>query len=143
MEIEHGPDVTGHGLRRRPGNALGVVGDALFPLFQGPALGQVAVDRVVGAGLVGDDIRTDAAAHQFGHDIGGVAEQADGHCVTRRAGFLDGRQSVVEIIDAAVEIAALQAPVDAARPALDGQHGRPGHRRRQGLGTAHAAETGG
>jgi hypothetical protein len=35
------------------------------------------MQRVVGAGLVGDHIRAHAAFHHLRHDIGGVAAQGD------------------------------------------------------------------
>ena len=46
-------------------------------LVQRHAVGHVAVQRVVRRGLVGDEVGGDAAAHQLGVDVGGVAEQAD------------------------------------------------------------------
>ena len=41
------------------------------------ALRNVAVQRIVGAGLVGDYIDLNAAAHNFGQDVGAVADQSD------------------------------------------------------------------
>ena len=41
------------------------------------AVGDVAVQRVVRAGLVGEDVGDDAAAHQFRQHVGAVADQAD------------------------------------------------------------------
>jgi hypothetical protein len=57
------------------------VGFLLAPPFgDGPAqLRQIAVHRVMGAGLVGHDVGADAApasGAQFGEDIGGIADQA-------------------------------------------------------------------
>jgi hypothetical protein len=46
---------------------------------RGQAVGDVAVARVVGAGLVGDDVGREAALAQLGQHLGGVAEQADRH----------------------------------------------------------------
>ena len=45
----------------------------------------VAVERVVGRGLVGQHVGHDAAPHQFGHDLGGVADQADRQRLPLRA----------------------------------------------------------
>ena len=38
---------------------------------------QVAVEWIVGAGLVGDHVRAYAAANQFRKDLGGIAQQGD------------------------------------------------------------------
>ena len=48
------------------------------PFGERPARGQIAVDRVVRRGLVGDRVRPHAAAHELRQHLGGVAEQADG-----------------------------------------------------------------
>jgi len=78
-KVEHGPHMDGAacgcgGLERALLRGVFLRG---LPLRHGPAAGQVAVDEVVGAGLVGDEVGLDApgpgAAHQFGQDVGGVA----------------------------------------------------------------------
>ncbi|OQV66734.1 hypothetical protein AK51_02415 [Serratia nematodiphila DZ0503SBS1] len=61
------------------GDHLGWLGlGALAILFPAPALRQVAVQRIVGAGLVGDHVRAHAAAHQLRQDFRRVAAQGDG-----------------------------------------------------------------
>ncbi len=90
--------------------------------------------------LVGDDVGPDAAAHQFGHDLGRIADERhrDGFALFRRA--RDDRQRVVEVFGGDVDVAGAQAEIDRRRAAFDRQQRRPGHRRRQRLRAAHAAE---
>ena len=77
-EIDHRGDVH---LHRGAGRLLHCGGIAFLlvaPFGDRPALRQVAVDRVMGRGLVGDDVGMYAAPDQFGENIGGVGDQADG-----------------------------------------------------------------
>ena len=46
-------------------------------LLDGQARRDVAVERVVGGGLVGDDVYGDVAAHKLGQHLGRVAKQPD------------------------------------------------------------------
>ncbi len=77
MEIEHRAHMHRHRCARRLVDRLGVALAPLLPLREGPAARQIAVDRIMRGGLVGHDVGPHAAAHQFGKDVGGVAEQAD------------------------------------------------------------------
>jgi hypothetical protein len=56
-------------------------------------MGQIAVDQVVGAGLVGDQIGPDAALDQFRQNISRIAQQADGYRLCRRLGLFDQGQA--------------------------------------------------
>ena len=115
----------------------------LLPLAHGPALRQIAVDRVMRRGLVGDHVRPDAAADHFGQDLGAVAEQADRLRLAVLGPALDHRQRLVEARGLLVEIAGAQAEIDRVRVALDGEAGGAGHHRGERLGAAHAAEAAG
>ena len=53
------------------------------------------------------------------------------------------RERLVEVLRLPVDVAGLEAHLDAARLALDREHRGAGHRRRQRLRAAHAAEAGG
>ena len=57
-------------------------------LAQREALRHVTVKRIVGAGLVGDDVDLHAAANDFRQDIGAVANKADGEGAAIAAGGL-------------------------------------------------------
>ncbi|MNT56199.1 hypothetical protein D3C72_1934820 [compost metagenome] len=74
MEVEHGLNVDGHGFPRG-GLDLGGSGNALFfPLGDGPAGGQVAVDRVVRAGLIRHQIGANAALDHFRQKVSCIAQ---------------------------------------------------------------------
>ena len=108
-----------------------------------PAYRQIAVGRIVRRCLVGHGIGPHAASNQLGKNLGRVAEQADrnGFAVARRR--LDHRQRVVERIGTRVQISGFEALLDTVGLALDSEHRRSGHRCRQRLSAAHAAESGG
>jgi hypothetical protein len=112
-----------------------------------PAAGQVAVDEVVGAGLVGHQVGLDAAALARRTSSGRMSaalpsrpmEMAFFSCVccwmsasasSRSRGLL-------------VHVARAQAEVDAALLALDVERAGAGQRGGQRLGAAHAAQAGG
>ncbi len=81
------------------------------------------------------------ASDQFRQDLRRVADQADAHRLLRRAGFTDDRQRIVEVLRLPVEVTRAQAHFDARRLALDGEHRRARHRRRERLRAAHAAQS--
>ena len=143
LEIEHGLHVYGHrffgGFHRAFGVGFGG-GAVLFPRH---VLRQVAVERVVCAGLVGHHIGAHAAAHQFGQHVGSVGAQADGNGAAFGGVFVDARQCVVQIAGLFVQIAGAQAEVDAGLLAFDVQRAGAGQRCGQRLRAAHAAQTGG
>ena len=114
-----------------------------LPLGERPARRQVAVERIVRGGLVGHHVGPDAAPHQLGEDLGGIAEQADRHRLACRLRLLDDRQRLVEVVGLAVEIAGLQPHLDAGRLAFDRQHRGARHGGGERLGAAHAAEPAG
>ena len=47
-------------------------------LVEAPSRGQIAVEGIMGGGLVRHRIGTHAPAQQLGEDLGGIAEEADG-----------------------------------------------------------------
>ena len=78
LEPDHGLDVLRHRRRApRSVNASGSAAARVVPLVDRDALGQVA-ERVVRAGLVGDDVDRDAAGEQLGEHRRRVADEADG-----------------------------------------------------------------
>ena len=79
-------------------------------------------------------------AEHLGEDLGGVAEQADGGRLGRRA---DDVERLVDAGRAMVEVAGLEALLDRAFLDFDGDAMGAGHHRRQRLRAAHAAEPGG
>ena len=141
--MQHGFHVYTHGVLggfHRFGRVMFLFVDVLLP---GPAGRQIAVQRIVGRGLVGHRIRADAAANQFRQDFGGIAEQRNRHRFSFSAVFLDAGQRVVQIMGLFVHIPGLDAHIDARLLAFDIERAGTGHAGGQGLRTAHAAQTGG
>ncbi len=113
------------------------------PLFERPTSGQIAVDGIMGRGLVGDRVGPDSASDQFGIDIGGVAEQADRDRRPVAAGAGDDVEGFIQAVRLAVKVARLQAHLDPRGLAFDGQARGTCHHGRQGLGASHATQAGG
>ena len=104
------------------------------------AVGDVAVQGVVGARLVGDEVGNDTAPEELGQDVCRVSEQADGQrpaVVLRLPGEGEG---LVEARALPVEVLRLQPPLDPVRIDLHGQDHAVVHGGGEGLGAAHAAE---
>ena len=105
--------------------------------------GDVADQRVVGAGLVGDDVGVEAAAQQLRDNLGGVRAEADAERAPLRLGRLAARDRVVEVVGPLVEVARLEPAADPLRVDLDAQRDAVVHRHRERLRAAHPAEPGG
>ena len=112
-----------------------------LPFLHRPADGQIAVDRIVRGGLIGQQVGPHAAPEEFGKDLARVAQQAHGHRSFLFARAADQRERFVDVVGGVIEVAGLQPHVDARALAFDGQAGRARHHRRQRLRAAHAAET--
>ena len=115
----------------------------LLPLLQRPSRRQVAVERVVRAGLVGHHVRPHSAAHQLRQQLRRIAQEPYRQRLPLLAGALDHRQRLVEVASLRIEIPGPQPHLDPRRLALDRQHRGPGHGPRQRLRPAHAAQPGG
>ncbi len=149
VEVEHGLHV--HRAAFRGGvdqlRVLGRIALRGLPLRHAPARGQVAVDQVVGRGLVGHEVGPQAARlgafHQFGQHLGRVAQQRDRDGFLARRVVADQRQRVVDVAGLLVHVARAQAEVDAALLALDVERAGTGQRGGQRLRAAHATQAGG
>ena len=115
----------------------------LAPLRHRPADRQIAVDRIVRRGLVGDDVRATPRRTSSGQHLGGVAEQADGLRLAGPGPALDHGERLVEGLGLLVDVAGAQAEIDRVRIALDGEAAGAGHDRGERLRAAHAAEAAG
>ena len=143
VEPEHGADVVGDGADGGGRHGVGIALAPVAPLLDGPARREIAVRRVVGRGLVGERVGADAAAKELGEDLGGVPEQADRQGRPGGDRTLDERERLVEVAGLGVEISGVETPGDPVRLALDPQQRGARHLRRERLGAAHAAESGG
>src|SRR5207237_10836403 len=84
-------------------------------LREGEAGRDVAAERIVRAGLVGDHVSLEAAAQELGVDLGGVADHADRDRRARRPGLLGPADGLLQRARHTVEVAGLQAAADARR----------------------------
>ena len=140
LEGEHGSHVIGH---RRHGAADVLVRVALAErvgFCQADASRHVPAQRIVGGGLVGDEIGVPAAADELRLDVGRVADQ-------RHAARLAGCPPCVHATDRLVEVdgqfiheAGGMSPLGACGVDLDRQACALVHGDRQRLGPAHAAQ---
>ena len=141
LQGQHGFHLTGHGVASSLVHFLGRGFLQRAPLGHTPALGQVAVHRVVGGGLVGYHVRGDATGHQLGEHVGGVAEQTDGDGAAALFGLFDHGQRLIQAVGLLVHITGTQTKIDAGLVALHRDHREAGHGGRQRLGAAHATQT--
>ena len=111
--------------------------------FEGTTHGNVAVERVVRAGLIGQQVGDDAAARHFGKHFGAVAHQPHRQRALRRHGFMQHFHGVVKRVRDAVAVTALDAALDALRIHLDAQKRRAIHGGGEWLRTPHAAHAAG
>ena len=76
-EIQHRAHMHRHRFLRRLLDRLRIALAPLLPFGERPAGRQIAIERIVRGGLVGDHIGRDAALHQFRIDLGRVAKERD------------------------------------------------------------------
>lgn len=141
-EADHCLDVPGHRLARAPGELGRLGGRVVGHVLEGHA-GREVAQRVVGTGLVGDDVDRRVHREQLREDVRGVAEQADGERLLPVAGLGGELQRVGEAGRLDVQVAVLDPARDAGRVAVHADRHAAVHRDGQRLGAAHAAETGG
>jgi hypothetical protein len=134
--------VPGHGLAGAGGEAGRVLGGGVGHVLEGDPGGQVG-ERVVGRGLVGDDVDGGAQGEEPRHGLGGVAQQADGERPAPVAGLGGEAEGVFQAVGPYVEVAVLDTAVDGAGVAVDADRDAVVHGDGEGLGAAHAAEAGG
>ncbi len=140
LEAEHRLDMGGDRFARGRGDRGGIALAHLLPVGDAPAGRAVTVGGIVGAGLVGQRIGTNAPRQHVRKQFGGIAEQAD---AGRFLGRAEDRQRFLDAGRAPVEVAGLEPLLDPALLDLDGDAMRAGHDGRERLRAAHPAEAGG
>ena len=141
-EADHRRHVPGH---RRPGPVGELVrlrGGVVGRVGQLHAHRQVR-QRVVRAGLVGDDVDLDAPAQQLGEDHGRVADHADRQRPALPLRGQHRRDRLVQRVGDHVEVAVPDPAVQPVGVDVDDQAGAAVHGDRERLGAAHAAAAGG
>ena len=108
----HRGDVLAHGRDAAPFVFGRVLRAERGRLGEAQPVRDVADERIVSRGLIGDDIRRVAAPHQFGQHVGGVGHQPDGAGDAIGGVLPHAGERVLEVERGFVEVPALQAPFD-------------------------------
>ena len=109
-------------------------------LLQADPGGDVAVEGIVGAGLVGDHVGYEAGLEHGRQHLGAVAAQPDGQRFLlrrRRAGHGDG---LGHVLAGHVQVLGVQAALDAVAVHLHDEGHAAVHGDGQGLGATHASQ---
>src|SRR6516162_1106857 len=104
---------------------------ALNPFLDGPSERQIAVDRIVGRGLVRHNVGEHASIENLLVNFGGISDKPDRDRLAFLVRSLNYRKGLIKAGSAAVEIAGALAELDAARLAFDDQNRGARHRGRQ------------
>ena len=140
LEADHGLDVAGHRLAGAFGERNRITFGCVLHIDELYAEWKVG-ERVVGRGLVGDDVDRYIAAQQLGDDLGGVTDETDRQGALRVSGCGGASDRVVEVGGAGVEVAVFDASFDPGGVAVDADRDAAVHGDRQWLRAAHPAES--
>ena len=115
-------------------------------LLERHAVGNIAVQLVVGRGLVGQQVGNDLALDHAREQVYDVTGPGDAHRQSVHLRVQSPVNGLVEVSDVLVEVAGLlagQSSGNAGRVGLGPEIGCAGHCRGERLGSAHAAEPAG
>jgi hypothetical protein len=118
---------------------LGIAGAEIGGLGQRESLGDVAVERIVGTGLIGDYVDLHAAAHDFRKDVGTVADETDGDGFLLAHRVLQDAQGFVEGVDHEIAVSSLEPFLDALCINVNPQKCGAGHGGGEWLRSTHPA----
>merc|ERR1712025_836230 len=82
------------------------------PLGNTPSLRQIAMNRIMRAGLIGYHVRPDTAVEYFLEYVGGVTNQADRLRFIGRCPFRNQVERLIERMSLVVDIPRSQAKID-------------------------------
>src|SRR3989442_591709 len=138
-EIEHRPDVDGDRLARATHVFFRILGTQRVCVSDGKPARDVSAERVMGARLVRDDVRSDPALHEFGMDLGTVPDEADRQRGPARLRVVSHLQGLVEFEDDPITISLRHAPPNPGLIDLDVEADAFVHLDRERLSPSHAA----
>src|SRR5207247_4132038 len=90
-------------------------------------------------GLIGEQVRDNASAREFGNHLGRVPDQPDRDRLLLPDGVLQDADGLVEVVHANVAIAGADAPLDLFTVDFNAEEGCAVEGGGQGLSSAHAA----
>ena len=137
---EHRVDVRAHAGERAPHVPLGVVLAQRARVGEREADGDVARQRVVGRRLVGDHVGDDPAALERAQQVDDVRADADRDRLALLARGDGGVDRLVEVVDAAVEVARGEPLLDAGGVDVGAEERGARHDGGERLGAAHPPE---
>jgi hypothetical protein len=137
---EHRAHLLGHAFLRARDVACGIALAERRRLVEREAARHVAHERIVRGRLLGHEVGRDVALHELGVDVSGVREEADRDRLAGLLRVLDPAERLVERARGLVDVARLEAALDARGIDLDREARGARHGRREGLRAAHAAE---
>src|SRR5262249_34549334 len=104
LQGEHRVDFDGQRAFRAIDVTLGIARSELDCLLEREAYRDVTAERIVGGGLLGHEVRRDAALDESRVDLGRVRADRDGPRFASSTGGVDGGERGVEIVDALIEV---------------------------------------
>ena len=143
LEVEHRPDVGGHGGLGSLLVDVGLRGTQDQRIGQRHLRRDVPAQRVMRGGLVGHEIEPFTGGRPRGLDLRRVPDQRDAHGLATGRRCARPREGLRIVVREPVHVADLQSATGARLVHLDGQADAIVHGHCQGLGTAHPAQTGG
>src|SRR2546428_360510 len=112
-EIEHRLDVDGNRIAGATHVLLGILGTQCGGFRSGQTAVDVSSERVVGAGLVRHDVRTNLALHHLGMDVGAVPDEPDRERSPARLRVEGHFQGLVEFEHDPIAVSVRHPPSDA------------------------------
>src|SRR6266487_1505325 len=112
-------------------------------LLQTQASRDIAVEGIMGRGLISDHVRNHPAAHQFWINLSRVPNQTNRERLTLLAGFAHLIERLVKCTRHLIAVAGLQATLNTLWISLNRETNSLAHRHSQWLGAAHTTQTGG
>jgi hypothetical protein len=140
LEGEHRPDLVGHRAHGAPDVRLGLGGPEHERIVERDLGGDIAVERVVGGGLVRDDIEALALRGPRRLDLRGVPHERDRQGLPSRGRQAGEREGGIGRVGHLVHVADLVATACPGLVHLDAERNALVHRHRERLGAAHPAE---
>src|SRR5437016_2410063 len=143
LQVEHRSHVCRDGRNGAAQVLRGIAPTQLGRLRHREPRRDVPVQGIVSRRLVGEDVGGEAAARQLRHHLGAVANQTDRQRPAGSPRLVAPAQRFVDRGRGPVEVAGVEATLDACRVDFDDEADGVVHRRCQGLCAAHPAEPAG
>ncbi|OPZ61604.1 MAG: hypothetical protein BWY86_00719 [Candidatus Aminicenantes bacterium ADurb.Bin508] len=140
LKLHHSLHVPSHGVVGTADVLLGV----LFPEPQGFGVAHpardIAVELIMGRGLIGNDFGDDPSAQKLGKDLRSVPQQTDGESPSLPLGLFGHAEGLVQTLRGGVQVGGVKTFLDPFRIDFHNDGDPFVHGNRQGLGPSHSPE---